>query len=287
MRLTIMLTPQWIDFILKDEARKDAVTSWKEKGHELSAHHHSVYLGATGKTPPNEKNVNGGWDGYSNYSLKEIEEYRQIMNTPKIEQHLGDLKDYDEALSQLDPNIQSGCMNEQDDVNVIPNNVKYSSCLSPGNISKSGGPQSKEHLSFNKYVFTATVNGIERKWLLHGLLRKNLADEIYETTENYFKNPTQQIIIGTVFHNNKLEEKIFNNWLDFLHRLDVKSQRSLTLSEAIESNILPEYEIQINNTSFACGDNLCSIPELKNDTCPKDCNNTKSDSRNTKNNDLY
>jgi hypothetical protein len=51
-KLTLALSPQWAEFILKDESRIDIFKAWGEHGHELAFHHHGI--------------DHIDWDGYTN-----------------------------------------------------------------------------------------------------------------------------------------------------------------------------------------------------------------------------
>ena len=41
--LTLELSPPWVNLILADPVKLDSVRSWQKRGHEIAAHHHSVY----------------------------------------------------------------------------------------------------------------------------------------------------------------------------------------------------------------------------------------------------
>jgi len=57
IKLTLMFTAQWADYISESSERLDDLESWKQQGHEIAAHHHSIY--------------HGNWDGYTDYSREE------------------------------------------------------------------------------------------------------------------------------------------------------------------------------------------------------------------------
>jgi hypothetical protein len=42
MKLTLMFTAPWVDYILNDKTRTKNLEEWKNKGHEIAAHHHHV-----------------------------------------------------------------------------------------------------------------------------------------------------------------------------------------------------------------------------------------------------
>jgi len=75
MKITIMLTPQWVDIVEQDD-----IDAWVEQGHEISSHHHGVYH-------PN-------WDGYTDFSEEEYTEMRkEKIGNREIEPYLGTLDD--------------------------------------------------------------------------------------------------------------------------------------------------------------------------------------------------
>lgn len=51
-RLTLAFNPQWAEFILLDDSRKEIARQWQNQGHEIAFHHHAY------KHPD--------WNGYSN-----------------------------------------------------------------------------------------------------------------------------------------------------------------------------------------------------------------------------
>ena len=59
IKLTIEFTAPWIDSILPYQARLNKIIIWQADGHEIGLHHHEI-------TAP------GIWDGYSNFSMAEI-----------------------------------------------------------------------------------------------------------------------------------------------------------------------------------------------------------------------
>lgn len=51
-KLTLAFTPQWAEYIMKDEKRVGIVREWQRQGHEIAYHHHGL--------------DHPDWDGYSN-----------------------------------------------------------------------------------------------------------------------------------------------------------------------------------------------------------------------------
>ncbi|MBU3933589.1 MAG: hypothetical protein KKH11_02840 [Candidatus Omnitrophica bacterium] len=58
-KLTLQFTPQWREYILRDQNKLDLVRRWQKHGHELGLHHHGC--------------DHGDWDGYTNRVGKEVD----------------------------------------------------------------------------------------------------------------------------------------------------------------------------------------------------------------------
>ncbi len=56
--LTIELSPQWVDAVLDDPRKLNAVRQWQALGHEIGAHHHGIY--------------HCFWDSLTNYPIDTI-----------------------------------------------------------------------------------------------------------------------------------------------------------------------------------------------------------------------
>jgi len=61
--LTIELSPQWVDVILEDTRKLDAVRQWQALGHEIGAHHHGIY--------------HCFWDSLTNYPIDTLWKVRE------------------------------------------------------------------------------------------------------------------------------------------------------------------------------------------------------------------
>ncbi|MFZ2603265.1 MAG: hypothetical protein WAX79_04600, partial [Candidatus Omnitrophota bacterium] len=62
IKLTLMFTAQCADYISERPERTTEFEKWKKHGHEIAAHHHSIY--------------HANWDGYTNYTKEEAEAQR-------------------------------------------------------------------------------------------------------------------------------------------------------------------------------------------------------------------
>ena len=78
IKLTLMFTAQWADYINSSPERKADLASWKKSGHEIAGHHHDIHHGL--------------WDGYTNLPETEALKIRSKMG--KSESYRGTLTDY-------------------------------------------------------------------------------------------------------------------------------------------------------------------------------------------------
>jgi hypothetical protein len=223
-----MFTAQWADYIAESPERMADLKLWKQQGHEIAAHHHSIYHP-------------GIWDGYTNYT-KEQAIATRIKLGHKPEHYLGTLEDFMEKVKLLNANINSGCVNEEVDKKAMPDEIIYSTCSGYYNFGEPGSPSETEDLALakNDYITVGIVDGIERKWLTHGQIYR---DE--KGAEDVF-NSMSSGVYGAVIHSNPTQAQTLKEFMDFLHSKDPTGQYSRTVSEIIESNLLPEEEISIN-----------------------------------------
>ena len=117
IKLTLMFSAQWADYISKDKNRMELLEKWKKNGHEIAGHHHSIY--------------HTNRDGYTNYPLETAQKERmQKLTNGKgdkniTEKYFGTLKDYISMLKKINPDIKSGCMNAEEDMKEIPEELIY------------------------------------------------------------------------------------------------------------------------------------------------------------------
>lgn len=231
MKLTLMFTPQWADFIVNDPGRKAELEQWKSQGHEIAGQHHSVHMG-------------GVWDGYTYVSEEEAIEIRTRMG--KNESYLGDLNDYILELKKLNPNINSGCMNDEGDKNHLPDAIIYDTCSGwvnfgePGTVRLNDGDSREK--GRNEFITVGVVNGIERKWLTHTAIFTFSQEE---EAEEVFNSMNSNQVYGVVTHSHPEQCLGMLEFMDFLHEKDPTGERSMTLTEVIESGVLSEEWIDI------------------------------------------
>ncbi len=226
IRLTLMFSPPWADFILADDERMRELARWKEAGHEIAAHHHSIY--------------HGNWDGYTAAGREEAEAARR-GRTRNPEPYLGTLDEFLSRVRQLDPKVDCGCLNDEGDKDALPDGIVFDTCSGfanfgpPGRRLHDGLPEK----GVNEYVSVGTVGNISRKWLCH--FQTTRVERVDGAKEAFSKMGTG--VYGSVNHSSQREWSAFVAWLDFLHSRDPDGRRCRTVSEVIEQRLLPEKEI--------------------------------------------
>jgi len=268
IKLTIMLTPQWADYIAADPARLAEVQSWMENGHEIAAHHHSIY--------------HGSWDGYTNFPPDVV---RAQVSNPRP--YLGTLDDYIAALQQLNPNVQAGCVNDERDKRVMPDAIIYDTCSGFSNAGEPGerNGDNVPEKGVNHFMTVGTVNGIQRKWLTHY--------QVYHRPLAAFQTmmAMEGGVYGVVTHAAAGQDAPLYTFLDAVHEVDPEGAFSRTVSEIVEEALLPEVELpdDVVNAIYEstrpplpaqngemgsekCGDGTCDQFEREHpDACPQDC----------------
>jgi hypothetical protein len=265
IKLTLMFSTSWADYISADPERLAALAAWKKKGHEIGAHHHSVY--------------HQSWDGYSG-KPDALAMRKEKCKNP--EQYQGGLPDYMKKLKKINPGINSGCFNEEASKAELPDEIIYSTCSGFSNHLGVGireddglGPEK----GINKYVTAGVYNGIQRKWLTH--YQTTHPERILKTQE-VLKTMDASEVYGAVVHGNDREQEAFLSLAAFLHQQDPTGAKSRTVTEVIEQKILPEKEIpaellkqeepMIGGWVCKCGDGVCDDFEQSHPlVCPRDC----------------
>ena len=271
VKLTIMFTPPWADYIAADPVRLAEVQGWMENGHEIAAHHHSIY--------------HGNWDGYTDFPPEAV---RAQGKNPADYQ--GSLDDYVAALRQVNPDIQAGCVNDEQDKQVMPDAIIYDTCSGFSNADTPGervGDTLPEK-GINRFVTVGTVNGIQRKWLTHY--------QVYHKPQAAIRTMMSMDggVYGVVTHGADGQDTPLYAFLDAVHEVDPEGALSRTVSAIIEEELLPEVELpdEVVNAVYEdtrppqsaqngamggdkCGDGICDQFEREHpDACPQDCPQT-------------
>jgi hypothetical protein len=224
IKLTIMLTAQWSDYIADNPSILSRVQGWEANGHELAGHHHSVYHP-------------GNWDGYSDFNE---EERRRIRGLRDRTLFAGTLDDWTERVQRTAPNVSSGCSNGETDKSTIPRVVVNDSCpgfyttdeYPFGTRSEGGDPLGGR----NDFVLVGTSsNGVERRFLGHTIITGR---GFLDGATDAFDQMTTGAY-GVIIHTNPADINSVRSWMDHVVSSGAVGGSS-TLSGIIESGVLPE-----------------------------------------------
>ncbi len=228
IKLTLMFTPQWANFILEEPPRKAKLEGWAADGHEIAMHHHSIYHPGT-------------WDQYTDF---EFDEYAKVMGLPKAEQQekLGNLDDLSAILESLYPGIDSGCAADERDKRVLPDTVVKDTCSGfYTNYAYPVGTRADATdplMGVNDFVLVGkTENGIERRWLSHGMISAPFIDGS-EIALKAMEGGAH----GVIVHTRDADQDSLVDWMTRLISYDGGAGTS-TVSAIIESGALPEEPI--------------------------------------------
>jgi hypothetical protein len=222
IKLTLMFSAQWADYIAESPERLAEVRSWKAAGHEISAHHHGVW--------------HGSWDGYSSYSEAEADAIRIQQGHNPPEEYHGTLDDYMAHLYQLDPGVKSGCLNEEPDKQEMPDQILYGT---GSGLANHGEPGVREldptpAKAVNDFITVGNVNGIQRKWLAHYQIYHDLASsqQVFDQMDSG--------AFGGVVHSVQSQAEALYSLLEHIHQQDPQGLNSRTMTGIIEGGLLPE-----------------------------------------------
>ncbi len=268
IKLTIMFTAQWADYIAADPALLAEVQGWMANGHEIAAHHHSIY--------------HGSWDGYTDFSPDVVR-----AQVSRHRPYLGTLDDYIAALRRVNPDIQAGCVNDEQDKQVMPDAIIYDTCSGFSNAGEPGerNGDSVPRKGVNNFVTVGTVNGIQRKWLTHY--------QVYQNPLAAFQTMMEMDggVYGAVTHAASGQDTPLYAFLDAVHEVDPEGALSRTVSAVMEEELLPEVTLsdEVINAIYEstrpqqtaqngemgggkCGDGICDQLERdRPELCPQDC----------------
>jgi hypothetical protein len=224
IKLTLMFAPQWADFIADDSERMDLLAKWKNNGHEIAGHHHSIY--------------HGNWDGYTNYPVRHALAER-ARHTPRPERYLGTLKDFLAKVRKLEPTLQCGCMNDEFDKKSLPDGIVFDTCSGFANFGPLGrrlGDGVDPEKGRNEYVSVGRSSGVTRRWLTHYQITTH---ERQKAAQGVFQSMSEGVY-GVVTHSIQSQAAPYFEFLGFLHSEDPTGERSRTVSAVINENLLPE-----------------------------------------------
>ncbi len=138
------------------------------------------------------------------------------------------------ALKKLNPDMKSGCMNDEIDKNVFPDEIIYDTC---SGYTTYGEPvKDQAGGGRNEFILSGTVNGIERKWISHKKVTNNAEEKASEKLFNSINSG----VYGAVTHSNPDQATDMMRFMDFIHEKDPTGEKSRTVSEIINQKLLPE-----------------------------------------------
>lgn len=214
LRLTLLFSAQYADFISSDASRLSELNSWKDAGHEVGAYHQGPDTGA--------------WDGYSDLPAKELARVRRDGGA-------GDPPpghaEYFKALSRLEPAIKTSCMADKRDREFQKAGPPYEICRGARGLASKGAGYS----GVNEHIVLSGGTDI-RKHLsfFHPADRRTT-----EAAKKAFSG-MKGGVYGTVFDSTEKNFGPFYVWLAFLREADPGCGRSRTVNTAMNSDILKE-----------------------------------------------
>ncbi|MBU4174152.1 MAG: hypothetical protein KKE90_11760, partial [Actinobacteria bacterium] len=234
IKITLMFTPQWADYISESPQRMADLESWKQQGHEIAAHHHSIY--------------HGNWDGYTDYSEEEAMAKR-VRRGGLVEPYLGTLTDYINKLKKINPKIHSGGVNDEPDKRCMPDEIIYDTCSGFANHGDPGrreGDGATPEKGKNEYVTVGTCQDIQRRWLTHYQIttpdKQDAARAVFHSMDSG--------VYGVVAHSVQSDAEEYYKFLEFLNSKDPTGVKSRTVTEVIEQGLIPERTIS-SDTLYA------------------------------------
>lgn len=242
IKLTLMFAAPWVDYFRESPERMAEFEAWKKAGHEIAIHRHSIYHG--NRWPGR---FVGDWDGYSELPQAEAIAHRgrllvKVGRQP--EPYHGTLSDFIDRIKVINPDIKSGCANDEGNRNALPDEIIYDTCSGFANFGEVGRRSLDEpsQMGMNEYITVGNYNGIERKWLAHYFMSPSPSVQAVKSARETFASMSSGVY-GTVNHGEAAELEVFSAYLDFLHRVDPEGKMSKTLTEIIEEELIPEKRI--------------------------------------------
>ncbi|NDJ76634.1 MAG: hypothetical protein GYB65_10280 [Chloroflexi bacterium] len=260
IKLTVMFTAQWADYIAADPARLAEAQGWMANGHEIAAHHHSIF--------------HSSWDNYTDFDPEAVE-----AAGFDYDYYQGSLDDYLDVLYQVNPAVQSGCVNDEHSKQSMPDGIIYDMCSGFANFGEPGRRMGDDvaQKGISEYITAGNVNGITRRWLTHFQIYQNPFAAID------IVNEMDSGVYGVATHAVRGQDQPLYIFMDFLHSRDPEGAMSRTTATAIEESGLPEIELPdvVINGEFdvvrprpdsPCGDGVCDdVEQAQPDLCPQDC----------------
>ena len=215
VRLTLLFSAQYADYISSSPARVTALEGWKKGGHEVGAYHQG----------PDTK----AWDGYSDLSRGALARVRSGKAPGSVPGHA----EYFSALGRLASKIKTGCMGGQADKDFLAAAPEYEVCagaektgLTPRGVnwvilSYTGSGGAKKRLSTSCPSDKAGIEAAKKAFFAMG-------GGVY----------------GAAFKSSPSEFGAFYAWLQFLKDQDLQCLRSRTVTEAVEEILIAKKAVK-------------------------------------------
>jgi len=271
VKLNLGFQPQWVDMILADPIKTQAVREWQTNGHEIAIEHHG----------PNHC----GWNGYSNlpeetataifrqscgdryprYLIYDSENpvswYGQNDNP-----YQGTFDDAYERYNQLaEKTVKSGVasMREVDmvfdyDLDALPKDPPYIDVRTSRAI-------------VNKFNGRTTYRLNVRTGYVGSGWQEALAQCLDGASEDVCG--FQAHLADYVFDDFAAAKNIWS----YFYNIDQDGIKRTTASDIIENYMIPNGRI----IEERCGNTVCDDDEYYSNSCPQDCNNQQCNSRNS------
>lgn len=208
LKLSIQLSPQWVDMVVADPGKLEALWAWHAAGHEIGGHHHTL-------------DHDRSWDGYSNDP--------DAPDSNRPPGFRGDMADYAEQLQRVAPPGERIVVVSAKDYDYPPT-IPY----------QTGGqtePTTEDAVS----VPTLKVFYGQAVWnILHApLVRGN--ESYVEDIEALYLQASPEEVIGVAFHpfNWRNNSGPILAWFDFLAAMDPAGAYSKTAEEILGPMVIP------------------------------------------------
>lgn len=240
VKLTLQFSPQWVDYLLKNNDKKNLVKLWQKNGHEISIIH------------PGPSHLS--WDGYSNMPAEEAINISYIRGTSSDDIHelLGTMDDFLEMANELayPEKIKSGTITDKwEDVPAI----LY--------ITDGIGQRNRKAVKQTWNGNSVYLTGIGGLW----------TSSMLESSKVDYESLTEDDIFGVVAHHHNFEGSgkiAIEAWFEYLSDKDPNGEKRKTVTETMEEYVLPNNLVIEDDT---CGDSLCDDIERATSSCSRDC----------------
>ncbi len=221
IKLTIMLSGDLGKWIV-DHGQENTILDWKERGHEIAAHHHSIY--------------HNSWDKYSDYENEQIGTIRYRLGCDEVPERVGNLNDF-VALFEGMGGVDSGAFNDDVDKKVLPSGViSVDTGLGYPNLYEQRETRMRDNQvekGVNQFYQYGVVKDHKRIWLGHYLGDKFLGDLM--SLQQTISDMSPEQVYGIAFHNSKLGFDSLDSFIKMMINKDyLLKSKSVTMSDSVE-----------------------------------------------------